>query len=171
MDYGPTYMTNRLLHDEENREYLRSQAPSPSPSQHTPQGAQILPSVPLPEPMTTPPPYTTFPPPGTSPAAEPPTSLSRPQPRASRFYEPRPSTLRDQAAETQRHVVEDVVEKMRKQIVHELGSMERRLIAKIEEQGQTLEEAVEERRRKGGDGVEFLAVVLLLLGMIYLTKI
>lgn len=60
---------------------------------------------------------------------------------------------------------------MRKQIVHELGSMERRLIAKIEEQGQTLEEAVEEGRRKGGDGVEFLALVLLLLGMIYLTKI
>ncbi|OBT91146.1 hypothetical protein VE02_00043 [Pseudogymnoascus sp. 03VT05] len=168
MDYGTIDKTYHLIDDVECRAFLRSQAPSPPPPQDTPNATQI--QTPAPPPMLTPPPYTAAPPPGPSFAAESSTSPRQPEPRASSLYK--------QEDPTQCRVVEDVVEKMRKQIVRELRSMEKRVIAKIEEQGRTLEEglgeqleeAVEEGRRKGGDGWEVWALVLLLLGMFYLTK-
>ncbi|ELR05775.1 hypothetical protein GMDG_01853 [Pseudogymnoascus destructans 20631-21] len=144
MDYGTIDMANHPLDDVEDRAFLRSQAPSPPLPQGTPNATQI--QTPAPSSMTNPPPYTAALPPGTCTAAE--SSTSRSQP------EPTPSTLYEKASATQCRVVEDVVGKMRKQIVHELGSIEKRV---IEEQGRTLEEglgqqlkeAVEEGKRRG----------------------
>ncbi|OBT94218.1 hypothetical protein VE01_07828 [Pseudogymnoascus verrucosus] len=92
--------------------------------------------------MTTPPPYTVAaaavaaPRPGPAnpkaPAGEASTTPAEPEPRASSLY--------DITAATQRRVVEDVVDKMRRQMVKELGGMERRLVARVEAQERMLKE-------------------------------